>query len=165
MTEASAARSLSSRNPDAERKPLAELVEAPFDKLRDQRYGRSMSPTDGTAASPPHRRDALIAIILTVALAATCVWVVKILGPRATNPDIFCNCSVAEGLIALLAVVALTIGCAVAGFRLKKARGLYRVSGIVAGLAALLLPLVALLASIYLPFPTIEELQGIALLV
>ncbi|MBU1589371.1 MAG: hypothetical protein KKH51_15715, partial [Actinobacteria bacterium] len=40
-------------------------------------------------------RWAIAAIAATLALAAASTWVVKVFGPRAVNPDYFCNCSVA----------------------------------------------------------------------
>lgn len=106
------------------------------------------------------RRAAGFAIAFNVALAAVSVWIVKIFGPRAINPDYFCNCSVAEGLAAMLLWPILAIGCLVLALRLRGSRGSSRAAGVVAGISAFAIPALAVLAVIFLPFPTIEELHG-----
>lgn len=109
------------------------------------------------------RRRARLAIGFTVALAAVSVWIVKIFGPRAVNPDYFCNCSVVEGLMAIFLWPIFAIGCLVLALRLRSSRGGSRAAGIVAGISAFVFPVLAILAVIFLPLPTIEELHGWAL--
>lgn len=116
-----------------------------------------------SGADLTERRTARSAIAFTVALAAVSVWNVKISGPRAVNPDYFCNCSVAELLAAMFLWPILAIGCLVLALRLRGSRGSSRAAGVVAGISAFALPALAILAVIFLPFPTIEELHGWAL--
>ncbi len=115
------------------------------------------------ASAARWRRTARFAIALTVALSAVSVWIVKIFGPRAVDPDYFCNCSVAELLAAMFLWPILAIGCLVLALRLRGSRGSSRAAGVVAGISAFALPALAILAVIVLPFPTIEELNGWAL--
>ena len=120
-----------------------------------------VEPGNAPAAARP--RTATFAIASTLGLGAVSVWMVKILGPRAVNPDYFCNCSVAEGLAAMLLCPIFAIGCLVLAVRLRRSSGGSRIAGVVAGISAFAFPALAILASIFLPFPTIEELHGWAL--
>lgn len=87
----------------------------------------------------------------------------KIYGPRSTNDDYFCNCSVAEGLILIPVWAFAVAACIVFAVRLFPFSGIHRVIGVVAGLAAILLPLATVWVIRTVTFPTIEELRGWAL--
>lgn len=121
------------------------------------------SPDKQNTVLAPRRvleRAAIDAAISTIGLVAVSAWIVKILGPRSINPDYFCNCSVLEVLLAMLAWPVFAIACLVFAIRLRRATGVNRVLGVVAGVSAILFPVLAILALRFGTFPTIEELHG-----
>ncbi|MGX5681926.1 hypothetical protein [Schumannella luteola] len=111
----------------------------------------------------PWRGLPWFAIASTLGLAAVSAWMVKILGPRAVNPDYFCNSSVLEGMTAMTLWPIFSVGCVVLALSLRRARGISRAVGILAGLSSFALPALAIVAISVVPFPTIEELHGWAI--
>lgn len=83
------------------------------------------------------------------------------LGPRpGSDDDYWCNCSVLEGNALLFAWPIVALTSLVFALVLLKARGVDRVLGIVAGVLALLLPVLTIVGLVVIPFPTIDELMG-----
>ncbi len=105
-------------------------------------------------------RWAIAAIAATLALAAASTWIVKVFGPRAVNPDYFCNCSVLELWTAMAAWAFAAVGCVLAALRLRRTTGANRAIGVIVGVASFALPVATVLVVRFVPFPTIEQLNG-----